>query len=119
MGMAEEIKSTLEYNPPFNAQVQFDIKDAQSGWHYDTMPKELVNKLQSASTTYFGNDTAFIGEGAFIPLLNILQKHYPNAEYITTGVLGPGSNAHGPNECLDIHAAIKLSNCLSMIIAEY
>jgi di/tripeptidase len=36
---------------------------------------------------------------------------------VITGVLGPASNAHGPNEFLHIPMAKKLTACIAMIVA--
>ena len=36
-----------------------------------------------------------------------------------TGVLGPGSNAHGPNEFLHIPYAKKLTACIAVILNHF
>lgn len=38
-----------------------------------------------------------MGVGASIPVMGMFDKIWPNGQFIITGVLGPNSNAHGPN----------------------
>jgi acetylornithine deacetylase/succinyl-diaminopimelate desuccinylase-like protein len=57
-----------------------------------------------------------MGEGWSIPFMGMLGDKYPDAQFLITGVLGPESNAHGPNEFLHIPMAKKLTCCVAEII---
>ena len=49
----------------------------------------------------------------------MLGEKFPEAQFVITGVLGPGSNAHGPNEFLHIPFAKKLSASIGFILNKY
>jgi di/tripeptidase len=112
------IKDVLEANPPYSAKVTFNAKKGGEGWSMKEHPKWLEDAVSEASYTFYGKEAAFIGEGGSIPLMNMLSKKFPEADFIVTGVLGPHSNAHGPNEFIDIPMAKKLTACISFILAE-
>lgn len=59
-----------------------------------------------------------MGEGGSIPFMNVLKKQWPDAKFVVTGVLGPHSNAHGPNEFLNFDYVKKLTSCIAHIIAK-
>jgi len=52
-------------------------------------------------------------------LLAMLGAKFPQAQFLITGVLGPHSNAHGPNEFLHIGYAKKLTACVADVIASF
>jgi acetylornithine deacetylase/succinyl-diaminopimelate desuccinylase-like protein len=58
-----------------------------------------------------------MGEGGTIPFMHLLGERFPRAEFCITGVLGPGSNAHGPNEFLHIPTVKKLTRCIADVLA--
>lgn len=112
------IKDTLEANPPFGAQIHFDVKEAADGWNAPTENPWLTDALNKASTYYFGQAAQYMGEGGSIPFMGMLGKQFPDAQFLITGVLGPGSNAHGPNEFLHIPTGKKLTCCIAEVIAK-
>jgi acetylornithine deacetylase/succinyl-diaminopimelate desuccinylase-like protein len=57
-----------------------------------------------------------MGEGGSIPFMAMLGERFPDAQFFITGVLGPGSNAHGPNEFLELATARKLTSCVARIL---
>ena len=61
----------------------------------------------------------FTGEGGSIPFMSMLGQRFPRAQFLVTGVLGPESNAHGPNEFLHLPAAIKLTACVAQVLADH
>ncbi|MGZ5043132.1 MAG: hypothetical protein ACXWBQ_20545, partial [Usitatibacter sp.] len=73
--------------------------------------------LDQASTTLFGKPAAYMGEGGTIPFMSMLNAKFPAAQLLVTGVLGPKSNAHGPNEFIDIAYAKKITVATAMVIA--
>lgn len=51
--------------------------------------------------------------------MGMLGLKFPKAQFLITGVLGPLSNAHGPNEFLHIGMAKKLTACIALVIAAH
>ena len=110
------INSAIKSSPiPYNAQVTVTFETGAKGFEAPELHSWLETALQDASHTYFGEnkDCLFYGEGGTIPLMGDLQELFPTAQFIVTGVLGPGANAHGPNECLDIAFCQKLTMCMA------
>lgn len=113
------LKKTFESHPPFNAKVTFEVKESGTGWNAKKTSPWLLKATNEASKNYFGADAMYMGEGASIPFMGMLGKRFPNAQFVITGVLGPHSNAHGPNEFLHIPTAKKITNCIAEIIATH
>ncbi len=113
------LKETLEKNPPFGATVSFDAKEAGSGWNAPLESAWLTQAAAQASQNYFGADAVYMGEGGSIPFMGMLGKKFPKAQFMITGVLGPESNAHGPNEFLHIPTGKKLTACVAEVIAKH
>lgn len=113
------LKQLLEEAPPYNAKVCFDLQQAASGWNATALSPWLENSLTQASNTYFGNPAAYMGEGGSIPFMGMLGERFPKAQFVVTGVLGPHSNAHGPNEFLHVPTAKRLTCCISQVIADH
>ena len=114
---ADEMKRLLESDPPYNAVVRFDADSAATGWNAPTAQPWLSSALEEASSTYFGKSLAYIGEGGTIPFMGMLGVKFPKAQMLVTGVLGPRSNAHGPNEFLHLPYAKKLTAAVASVLA--
>lgn len=113
-----DLKALLELDPPYNARVTFKPEaSAANGWNAPELAPWLADALQHASQAHFGAPCAFIGQGGTIPLMNILQAGFPRSQFVVCGVLGPKSNAHGPNEFLHVPFAKKLTSAMAEIIA--
>ena len=113
------IKCELEKNAPYAAEVEFDAEDGQTGWNAPKLAPWLEASLKKSSEAYFGKPVAFMGEGGSIPFMAMLGEKYPQTQFVVTGVLGPRSNAHGPNEFLHIPTAKKVTACIASILAEH
>lgn len=116
---ARKLKEVLEENPPHQAKVHYEPEDTGSGWNAPAQAEWLLNAANTASQQYFGKDAVYMGEGGSIPFMGMLGKKFPAAQFVITGVLGPGSNAHGPNEFLHIPTGKKLTACVANMIAEH
>jgi acetylornithine deacetylase/succinyl-diaminopimelate desuccinylase-like protein len=110
------IKRKLEERAPYGAEVEFDAEDGQTGWNAPKLAPWLEASLKKASEAYFGRPVAFMGEGGSIPFMATLGEKYPKTQFVVTGVLGPHSNAHGPNEFLDLPTARRLTAVLAMVL---
>ncbi|MDE2183135.1 MAG: M20 family metallopeptidase [Alphaproteobacteria bacterium] len=113
------LKRVLEADPPYGAEVRFDAEAGQTGWNAPTLAPWLDKALAQASTQHFGKAVAFMGEGGSIPFMAMLGRKFPKTQFVVTGVLGPGSNAHGPNEFLHVPMAKKLSVCIADVLAAH
>jgi len=113
------LKAALEKDPPYDAEVTFDIPRGDNGWNAPALAPWLEASLNQASLSAFGKPVAFQGEGGSIPFMAMLGRSFPNTQFVVTGVLGPHSNAHGPNEFLHIAFAKRLSACIAWILAEH
>jgi acetylornithine deacetylase/succinyl-diaminopimelate desuccinylase-like protein len=79
----------------------------------------LERATSEASRTCYGEEAAYFGLGGSIPFMAMLGEQYPEAQFLITGVLGPKSNAHGPNEFLHIPYAKRLTACVAHVIARH
>ena len=109
----------LENNPPYNARVKFTPDWAAHGWHAPETEPWLEEVLDAASVHHFGGKAMYMGEGGTIPFMAMLGTRFPDAQFLITGVLGPHSNAHGPNEFLHLPTAWKLTSCVAEVIAQH
>ena len=115
----EMMKATLEADPPNNARISFEADHAASGWNAPDIAPWLDASLEKASQAAFGQGVMYMGEGGTIPFMAMLGEFFPQAQFMITGVLGPNSNAHGPNEFIHIPFARKLTTCASQVIADH
>lgn len=115
---ADDIKTLLESDPPYGAEVTFDTQTAQTGWSAPEEQPWLRDAIHAASQTYFSRPAAYMGLGGTIPFMKMLGDAYPETQFLVTGVLGPHSNAHGPNEFLHIDMGKRLTATVSSILAD-
>ncbi|HEX4177221.1 MAG TPA: M20/M25/M40 family metallo-hydrolase [Rhizomicrobium sp.] len=113
------LKTALEKDPPYDAMVEFDVPRGDGGWNAPVLAPWLETSLNRASQAAFGKPVAFHGEGGSIPFMAMLGRSFPKTQFVVTGVLGPHSNAHGPNEFLHIPFAKKLSACIAQLLADH
>jgi len=113
------LKLVLEADPPHGATVRFEPDQAATGWNAPATAPWLERALDAASRTFYERPAAAMGEGGTIPFMAMLGRHFPEAQFLITGVLGPKSNAHGPNEFLHIPYATKLTACVATVLAAH
>jgi acetylornithine deacetylase/succinyl-diaminopimelate desuccinylase-like protein len=115
---AQELKLLLESNAPYNAKVIFhpDL-GAATGWSAPSTAQWLADAVDAASRQFYGAPCGYIGQGGTIPLMSMLEKGFPKAQFMVCGVLGPKSNAHGPNEFLHVPYGKKLTAAVAQVIA--
>ena len=112
-----EMKTLLEDNAPYQARVTFESNGASTGWNAPSSTPWFEKALQTASQSHFGASVGYIGQGGTIPLMNMLSQGFPTAQMMVCGVLGPKSNAHGPNEFLHVPYAKKLTASVAEVMA--
>jgi acetylornithine deacetylase/succinyl-diaminopimelate desuccinylase-like protein len=106
-------------DPPYGAKVTFEAEGAASGWNAPELAPWLEKATSDASKAYFGKDAMYMGEGGTIPFMGMLGKKFPKAQFLITGVLGPASNAHGPNEFLHIPTGKRLTSSVASVIEQH
>jgi len=115
----EKLKVLLEQDPPYGAKVTFEPESAASGWNAPPVAPWLEKAVNAASQRHFGRDAMYMGEGGSIPFMGMLGEKFPAAQFLITGVLGPASNAHGPNEFLHIPTGKRLTACVADVLAAH
>lgn len=113
------MKQTLEADPPQGVRVQFTADQAACGWNAPAVAPWLHASLEKASQAAYQRGVMYMGEGGTIPFMAMLGDAYPAAQFMITGVLGPNSNAHGPNEFLHVPFARKLTACVAQVISDH
>jgi acetylornithine deacetylase/succinyl-diaminopimelate desuccinylase-like protein len=113
------VKETLERDPPYGSKVTFDADPPAEGWNAPSTAPWLAAAMSAASKNYFGKDAMYMGVGGTIPFMGMLNAKFPKTQFLVTGVLGPQSNAHGPNEFLDIETGKKVTACVAHVVAEH
>ena len=113
------VKRLLERDPPYGCKVEFALEKATSGWNAPVLAPWLEASIDAASREFFGPPPAYNGEGGSIPFMGMLGEKFPSAQFLITGVLGPHSNAHGPNEFLHIPTGKRVSMCVARVIADH
>jgi acetylornithine deacetylase/succinyl-diaminopimelate desuccinylase-like protein len=116
---AEAVKRTLETDPPLGATVEFRADSAMGGWNAPPIAPWLEASMQAASRAFFGKPALYMGTGGSIPFMGMLGEKFPEVQFLVTGVLGPNSNAHGPNEFLHIEKGKRLTACVARVLADH
>ena len=117
---AQRVKEVLEAEPPYGARVTFSTGERPgSGWDAPVMADWLRNSVTRAARAYFNAPPMFDGLGGSIPFMSMLGERFPQAQFLVTGVMGPGSNAHGPNEFIDLPTGVKVTACVAQVLADH
>ena len=115
----ELLKEALLRDPPNGAHVSLDLEKASTGWNAPAMAPWLEQSIDAASQAFFGKPAMYMGEGGSIPFMGMLGEKFPGAQFMITGVLGPHSNAHGPNEFLHIPMGKRVTACVSKVLFDH
>jgi acetylornithine deacetylase/succinyl-diaminopimelate desuccinylase-like protein len=116
---SKRMKEIVERDPPYGARVTYEGEKAGSGWNAPPTAAWLEAALEDASHAAFGKPVAMMGEGGSIPFMGMLGEKFPEAQFVVTGVLGPHSNAHGPNEFLHIPTGKRVTEVVARVVAAH
>jgi acetylornithine deacetylase/succinyl-diaminopimelate desuccinylase-like protein len=116
---SERLKRELERDPPYGAKVSFEVDKSSQGWAAPPTKSWLRHSVNEASSRYFGPPAAALGEGGTIPFMGMLSERFPSAQFMVTGLLGPKSNAHGPNEFLHVPTGKRLTAAVAQVLADH
>jgi acetylornithine deacetylase/succinyl-diaminopimelate desuccinylase-like protein len=114
---AGAVVRALSVDPPEGAKVTVEVSSLSPGFVAPTRSEWLAGAVDDASEAFFGKRAGAMSEGGTIPFLSELASLFPEAQFLVTGVLGPSSNAHGPNEMLDIAMARRLTAAVASVLA--
>lgn len=119
--LTSRLKEVLEANPPYGSKVTFHAEKAGQGWAAPTLAPWLEGSLCRSSEHYWGEGKTLrlAGEGGSIPFMAMLGHKFPGTQFVVTGVLGPGSNAHGPNEFLHIGQGKRVTASIASTVADH
>ncbi|HLY44768.1 MAG TPA: M20/M25/M40 family metallo-hydrolase [Stellaceae bacterium] len=113
------LQKLFEADPPSGARIAFTPQAASAGWNAPALAPWLAASLARASEAAFGAPPAYMGEGGSIPFMAMLGERFPAAQFVVTGVLGPHSNAHGPNEFLHIPTGRRITRVIAQVLADH
>ena len=119
LAAAAALQTLLTADPPYGAQVTFTPEQSTRGWNAPSLAPWLEESLARASRNCFGREVCYQGEGGTIPFMAMLGERFPRAQFVITGVLGPHSNAHGPNEFLHLATGARLTACVAAVLADH
>src|SRR5579862_5276951 len=113
------LQKLFEADPPSGARIAFTPQAASAGWNAPALAPWLAASLARASEAAFGAPPAYMGEGGSIPFMAMLGERFPAAQFVVTGVLGPHSNAHGPNEFLHLPTGRRITRAIAQVLADH
>ena len=116
---ADVVKKALEADTPPLVKVEFDADSSMAGWNAPEIAPWLEASMQKASDAFFGKPSMYMGTGGTIPFMGMLGERFPEAQFLITGLLGPKSNAHGPNEFLHIETGKRLTCCVAQVLEDH
>ena len=116
---AEAVKAVIEKNNPPLSVLRFELESTMGGWNAPAVAEWLEDSMQQASQDYFGKPSMYMGTGGTIPFMGMLGEKFPEAQFLVTGLLGPNSNAHGPNEFLHIATGKRLTCCVAQVLENH
>ncbi|KAA5836268.1 M20/M25/M40 family metallo-hydrolase [Saccharopolyspora hirsuta] len=110
------VREKLTTDVPYGAKVTFGHTEAGLGWNAPDLAPWLETALDQASDEVFGAEWRTMGLGGSIPFMGLLQDAYPAAQFVVTGALGPDSNAHVPDESLNLPFAAKITSAIAYVL---
>uniref|UniRef100_A0A7S1R526 Peptidase M20 dimerisation domain-containing protein n=1 Tax=Neobodo designis TaxID=312471 RepID=A0A7S1R526_NEODS len=116
---AKAVAAALERDPPNGVTVKATVMGFANGWASPPISPWLMESLNTGSQQVFQKPAALLGLAGTIPFLGMLGEMFPQAQFVISGVLGPQSNAHGPNEFLHIGFGKGVNGCMARVVADH
>ncbi|MDH3953897.1 MAG: M20/M25/M40 family metallo-hydrolase, partial [Gammaproteobacteria bacterium] len=116
---AKTVQEILEADTPPLSKVSFHVESTMAGWNAPPVAEWLEASMQKASQAFFSKPSMYMGTGGTIPFMGMLGEKFPEAQFLITGLLGPNSNAHGPNEFLHIDTGKRVTSCVAQVLADH
>ena len=115
----DTLRELLTSEPPYGAKVEFKAEPGAAGWNAPALAPWFGKAIEGASQQFFNRPAVYMGEGGTIPFMGMLGEKFPRAQFMITGVLGPKSNAHGPNEFLHLPTGKRLTGAVAHVLQEH
>jgi acetylornithine deacetylase/succinyl-diaminopimelate desuccinylase-like protein len=116
---ADAVKQALETDTPPLCKVEFEVESTMAGWNAPAVAEWLEASMNKASEAFFDKPSMYMGTGGTIPFMGMLGEKFPEAQFLITGLLGPKSNAHGPNEFLHIDTGKRVTSCVAQVLEDH
>lgn len=116
VAVGEELTTVLEADPPYGARVVVHEGARGPGWESPAFAPWLARVIDDASLAHWGAPSASCGVGGTIPFMGMLGEQMPDAQYLLIGVLGPESNAHGPDEFLHLPTVRRVTATVADVL---
>jgi acetylornithine deacetylase/succinyl-diaminopimelate desuccinylase-like protein len=116
---AEVVTKALEADTPPLCKIEFEVESTMAGWNAPAIDEWLETSMHKASDAFFGKPSMYMGTGGTIPFMGMLGEKFPEAQFLITGLLGPKSNAHGPNEFLHIDTGKRVTSCVAQVLEDH
>ena len=116
---SKHLEKVMTQKPLHGAKVSVTLDEPGGGWNAPALSPWLEKACDRASNEFFKKPCVYMGEGGSIPFMGMLGEKFPEAQFMITGVLGPKSNAHGPNEFLHIPMGKKLTASVAMVLQDH
>ena len=116
---AAAVKQIFDADTPPLCKAEFEVESTMAGWDAPPVAGWLEASMQKASQAFFGKPSMYMGTGGTIPFMGMLGEKFPDAQFLITGLLGPKSNAHGPNEFLHIDTGKRLTSCVAQVLEDH
>jgi acetylornithine deacetylase/succinyl-diaminopimelate desuccinylase-like protein len=113
---AAAVRTALTSDVPDGARIELTGLEDAAGWNAPEVAPWLRTALDTAAEHCFGAPWRTMGMGGSIPFLGLLHETYPAAQFVVTGVLGPNSNAHVPDESIHLGYAAKLTSAIAVVL---
>lgn len=114
---AAALEATVAANQVGDARIEMEVDQFDDGWNAGEFPAAFVGAVEAASRTYYGNEVLYAGEGGSIPFIKLLSETFEGATMLISGAVGPGANAHGPDEFLELDYTVRLTASVLDILA--
>ncbi len=116
---AAAVKEVLDADTPPLSEAEFTVESTMAGWDAPPVAEWLEVSMNKASEAFFDKPSMYMGTGGTIPFMGMLGEKFPKAQFLITGLLGPKSNAHGPNEFLHIETGKRLTSCVAQVLEDH
>ncbi len=114
------LEKTLTTDVPYGAHVELSRSEEGPGWNAPVTAPWLKSTLDSVSEAVFGgNQWLTIRLGGSIPFMGTLAEHYPRAQFVVMGALAADSNAHVPDEWLNVAQAKRITEAVAHILSAH
>jgi cysteinylglycine-S-conjugate dipeptidase len=112
------LHAQLERAAPWGAEIEIEVEEQADPFVGSTAGpgfEALAGSLEDA----YGRAHVTQGQGGSIPLCNVLQRTYPEAEIMLIGVEEPGCLIHAPNESVDPSELQRIALAEAFFLGRY